>query len=88
MSLTLRQPQMLLEAVGEMIAAGEIADGEWHLDFYAEPEKEAEVQELARMYGVTSSIQWHGFVKRSELRGVMAESVSAGREKFCKWRKY
>lgn len=74
MSLTLRQPQMLLEAVGEMIAAGEIADGEWHLDFYAEPEKEAEVQELARMYGITSSIQWHGFVKRSELRGVMAES--------------
>lgn len=74
MSLTLRQPQMLLEAVGEMIIDGEIADGQWRMDFYSEAEKEAEVRELARMYGVAISINWHKFVNRGELNGIMAET--------------
>lgn len=74
MSLNLRQPQMLLEAVGEMIKEGEIAEGEWQLDFYAEADKEAEVRELARMYGAVSCLKWHGFVGRNELNSIMAES--------------
>lgn len=74
MSLTLRQPQMLFEAVSEMIKDGEIEDGQWRMDFYAEAEKEAEVRELARMYGIATSIKWHKFVSRSELNGIMAES--------------
>lgn len=73
-SLTLRQPQMLLEALGEMIEEGAITDGEWHLDFYAEAEKEAEVRALARMYGIATSIKWHRFISRSELCDIMAES--------------
>lgn len=74
MSLTLRQPQMLFAALGEMIAEGEIVDGEWQLDFYSEAEKEAEVRELALTYGIVASIKWHGFVSRSTLNSIMAES--------------
>lgn len=73
-SLTLRQPQMLFAALGEMVADGEIADDEWRLDFHAEAEKEAEVREMAQMYGVVASIKWHGFVSRSTLNSIMAES--------------
>lgn len=71
MSLSLRQPQMLLEALGEM--RGEMAEGQWRLDFYAEADKEAEVREMARKYGVSCDIVWHGFASRSELSGIMAE---------------
>lgn len=74
MSLELRQPQLLFQALGEMIDGGEIVDGQWSLDFYAEPEKEAEVRNLAHRYGISSSIKWHNFVSRNEVKGIMAES--------------
>lgn len=74
MSLALRQPQMLFESLAEMMTAGEIAEGQWRLDFYAEPEKEAEVMDLARKYCIADIIRWHGFVSRSRLSGIMAES--------------
>lgn len=73
-SLSLRQPQLLFAAVGEILKDGEIEKGEWRLDFYAEAEKEAEVRALAREYGAEKLLQWHGFVSRSELNNIMAES--------------
>lgn len=74
MSLSLRQPHLLLEAVGQMIQEGEIDEKEWRLDLYAEAEKENEVRALAQQYGADSVIAWHTFVPRKELGKIMAES--------------
>lgn len=74
MSLKLRQPHRLLEALGEMIQNGEIAADEWRLDIYAEAEKEQEVRKLAQQYGTEQLVEWHAFVPRKELGKIMAES--------------
>lgn len=74
MSLKLRQPHMLLEALGEMIKEGEVDEKEWRLDMYAEAEKEEEVRALARQYDAENIIKWHAFVPREELSHIMAES--------------
>lgn len=74
MSLELRQPHLLLEALGEMIQTGEADTKEWRLDLYAEAEKEEEVRKLAQQYGAESVIRWHTFVPRKELGRIMAES--------------
>lgn len=74
MSLELRQPHMLLEALGEMLQAGEINTKEWRLDIYAEAEKEEEVRQLARQFGAEQLVAWHAFVPRKELGKIMAES--------------
>lgn len=74
MSLSLRQPHLLLEALGEMLQAGEADPSEWRLDIYAEAEKEQEVRKLAQQYGAEQLIAWHAFVPRKELGKIMAES--------------
>ncbi len=74
MSLKLRQPHLLLEALGEMLQAGEADPSEWRLDIYAEPEREEEVRTLARQYGAEQLVVWHTFVPRKELGKIMAES--------------
>lgn len=74
MSLQLRQPHMLLEALGEMIKEGEIDEKEWRLDLYAEAEKEEEVRKLARQYGAEQLVVWHAFAPRKELGKIMNES--------------
>lgn len=74
MSLQLRQPHLLLEALGEMLKEREIDTKEWQLDLYAEAEKEEEVRALARQYGAEQLVAWHAFVPRKELGKIMAES--------------
>lgn len=74
MSLNLRQPHMLLQAMGEMLREGEIESTEWHIDMYAENEREEEVRTLARQYGAEQLVHWHSFVPREKLHGIMAES--------------
>lgn len=74
LSLQLRQPHMLLEALGEMLQAGEIEPKEWRLDLYAEAEKEKDVRKLAQQYGAEQLIAWHAFVPRKKLGMIMAES--------------
>lgn len=74
MSLDLRQPHLLLQAIGDMLQTKEIDAKEWRVDMYAEAEKEAEIRALAKQYGAESIIEWHAFVPRKELNSIMAES--------------
>lgn len=66
--LQLRQPQLLLEAVGKM---GML---DVSLDFYAEQEKEQEVRQLAQQYGANERLRWHNYISRSELNEAMNEA--------------
>jgi len=72
--LHLRQPHLLLEAVGEMLKDGEIDTKTWSIDFYAEPDKEQEVRALACQYGAENLVHWHGFVGRDQLNRLMADT--------------
>ena len=71
-NLNLRQPQMLFQAIGELLQKGGI--DKLSLDFYAEPDKEQEVRALAIQYSVNEYVHWHTFIDRTELSTTMAQS--------------
>jgi len=74
MNLRLRQPHLLFEAVGEMLRRGEISADTFSLDFYAEPEQQDALTQLATHFGAADCLRWHGYIDRAELSDVMVRS--------------
>lgn len=70
--LHLRQPQLLFQAVGELLRKEKIDN--LSLDFYSEPDKEQDVRALATQSGVDEYVHWHTFIDRTELSTTMAQS--------------
>ena len=72
--LELRQPQMLFEATGELLKEGKVNSKTFALDFYCEPEFAESLHEMAESYGAAECLHYHGYIPRTALRDVMAES--------------
>lgn len=72
--LSLRQPQLLFQAVSEWLQDGKVDKTKLSLDFYAEPNKESEVRVLAAQYGVNEYLHWHAFIGRQELCATIART--------------
>ncbi|MCQ2342695.1 MAG: glycosyltransferase [Paludibacteraceae bacterium] len=72
--LQLRQPQLLLQAIGELHKAGTISPEQVQVDFYAEPHLQDSVRQMALNYGAAEYLHWHEYVKRDQLNGIMAQS--------------
>lgn len=73
-SLNMRQPQWLFEAVGRLVGEGKIDAAHLCIDFYSEPEFAESLQRMAATYGVEQCFCLHPYVARTEIRRVMAES--------------
>ncbi|MCQ2310820.1 MAG: glycosyltransferase [Paludibacteraceae bacterium] len=72
--LSLRQPQLLLQAIGELHNAGTISPQQVQVNFYAEPHMESAVSRMATHYGAQDYLHWHTYVDRSQLNNIMSQS--------------
>ncbi|MCQ2347880.1 MAG: glycosyltransferase [Paludibacteraceae bacterium] len=72
--LQLRQPQLLLQAIGDLHKAGTISPQQVQVNFYAEPHMADAVLQMATRYGAQDYLHWHTYVDRSQLNDIMAQS--------------
>jgi len=72
--LKLRQPQLLLQALSELVKAQSIDAELVHLDFYSEPAMQSAVEQLAAQYGVQHLLHWLPYFDRNQLNAVIARS--------------
>ena len=72
-NLQLRQPDMLLEAVGELLEEKKITSETFSLDFYCEPELVGELEALAKKYKAEPCLHNYDFMPRNELQNKMTE---------------
>lgn len=73
-SLSLRQPHLLLQAAGELLREGQIDADNFSLDFYCEPELRSSLEALAQQYGAAECLHCGAYFPRTELREHLAES--------------
>lgn len=73
-NLRLRQPQMLFEAVGQLLAAQTIPADKLRLDFYCEPELTEALHQQAAQYGITDTLCLHTYIARSEIQNTITEA--------------
>lgn len=69
-SLRLRQPQLLFQAVSELQASMP----NLQLAFYSEPELTDALRSLAEQYHIQDRLQLHLYVPRSEIQNIMAQA--------------
>lgn len=72
--LQLRQPQLLLQAIGDLHKLGTISPQQVQVNFYAEPHMEDAVRHMAMHYNAQDYLHWHTYVDRSQLNDIMAHS--------------
>ena len=73
-NLQLRQPNMLFEAVGELLKEGKISPKTFSMDFYCESELVKPLTALAQDYHASGCLHCHDFVPRTAVGERMTES--------------
>ena len=70
----LRRPEMLFDAVGQLIKENKIPPDKLSIDFYCEPEYATYLQQQAAKYGVANLLHLPAFIARSEVKNAVAET--------------
>ena len=73
-NLRIRQPEMLFDAVGQLIRNNQIDAGNIRLNFYCEENLSGELHALAAQYGMDANLCLHPFVARSDIQQVITDS--------------
>ncbi len=72
-SLRLRQPHLLFQAVSELIQSKQISPN-ISLDFYSEPHLAQPLRTLAEQYNISAYLCLHDYIPRDEIQTVMTQT--------------
>ena len=73
-NMRLRQPQLLFQAAGELLAERLISASDLHLDFYCEPKYAGALTGMADEHRAAQCLKIHPYIPRTEIGSVMARS--------------
>ena len=73
-SLQLRQPQMLFQAVSELTCNPSPVTTNLSLDFYSEPHLAQDLKQLAAQYHIEDKLHLHDYIARDEIGEVMSQA--------------
>lgn len=73
-SLQLRQPQLLFQALSELTCNPSPVTRHLSLDFYSEPQLADDLRQLAAQYHIDHLLHLHDYISRDEIQSVMSQA--------------